>query len=90
MHLLQRPAVAKTRCRVCGVCGKQCPAKAIATLSDRIGFDYDKCIRCYCCVEICPHGALFTADPLAGKMARQLKEWVFRAVDRLGSGKRTG
>ena len=89
-HLLQRPAVIKTLCRVCGVCGKQCPAKAIATLPDKIIVDYDRCIRCYCCVEVCPHGALFTADPLAGRMVRQLKEWTVEAIDRLGSGKRTG
>jgi ferredoxin len=89
-HLLRRPAVNKPLCRVCGVCGKQCPAGAIATLPDRICIDTNKCIRCYCCVEVCPHGALFTADPLAGRMARQLKEWALRVVHPPGSGKRTG
>ncbi len=87
-HLLQRPAVNKTLCRACGICGKKCPAEAITTLSDRISIDYDRCIRCYCCVEVCPHGALFTADPLAGRMFRQLENWTNQALDRIRFGKR--
>lgn len=89
-HLLQRPVITKPLCRVCGVCGKQCPAKAIATLPDQISIDYDKCIRCYCCVEVCPHGALFTADPLAGRMIRQLKKWAVQIADQHGPDRRTG
>jgi len=34
-------------------------------------FDYNRCIRCYCCIEICPYGALRTAEPLAGKLFRR-------------------
>jgi uncharacterized protein (DUF362 family)/ferredoxin len=83
-HLLQRPRVTGPKCRVCGLCEKQCPASAITTQSDGIRFDYDQCIRCYCCVEVCPHGALFTTDPLAGKMLRQVKTWALPVLRRIG------
>lgn len=83
-HLLQRPGVTRPECRICGLCGKQCPAHAITTRDDDIVFDYDRCIRCYCCVEVCPHGALFTTEPLAGKMLRQIKTWVRPLLQRVG------
>jgi MinD superfamily P-loop ATPase len=91
-YLLQRPRVAKPNCRVCGLCGKKCPADAITTLPDGILFDYDRCIRCYCCVEVCPHGALSTMEPLAGKMLRQVKAWALPVLQRVGldQGKTTG
>ncbi len=82
-HLLQRPRVIETKCRVCGLCGKQCPARAITIRTDTVSFDYERCIRCYCCVEVCPHGALFTTEPMAGKMFRQLKYWGSQAIRRL-------
>ena len=49
-----------------------------------------RCASCGTCREVCPHGALFTTDPLAGRMIRQLKEWTVRAVEQLGSSKRRG
>jgi uncharacterized protein (DUF362 family)/NAD-dependent dihydropyrimidine dehydrogenase PreA subunit len=83
-YLLRRPRVARPDCRVCGLCVKQCPADAIAILSDGLRFDYDRCIRCYCCVEVCPHGALSAMEPLGGKMLRQLKTWSLPVLQRLG------
>ena len=57
-HLVQRPVADAGTCRLCGECWRVCPAKAITPYARMIGFDYDRCIRCYCCVEMCPHGAL--------------------------------
>jgi len=28
------------------------------TKTKQINIDYDKCIRCFCCLEICPEGAI--------------------------------
>ena len=67
-HLVQRPVVEKPICRSCGDCRKYCPAKAISQEKDSVLFDYDKCIRCYCCLEVCPHGALKAEEPLIGKI----------------------
>ncbi len=71
-HLLQRPVVDSSLCELCGECWRYCPAKAISRGKKRIVFDYDKCIRCYCCLEICPQGVLRAKETLPGKIIRRL------------------
>lgn len=70
-QLLQRPVCDGTLCRMCGECGKICPAEAIASDGQSLRFDYDRCIRCYCCIEICPFGALRTAETTAARIFRR-------------------
>ncbi len=57
-HLVQRPVCDDSICRLCGECWKYCPAKALTHERKKLHFDYDKCIRCYCCHEICPEKAI--------------------------------
>jgi uncharacterized protein (DUF362 family)/Pyruvate/2-oxoacid:ferredoxin oxidoreductase delta subunit len=71
-YVTQRPSVKISLCRSCGECSKYCPALAIKPEKSYVVFDYDKCIRCYCCVEVCPHGALETKETLLGKAFRRL------------------
>ena len=71
-HLVQRPVVDSKKCKTCGECWNFCPAKAITGLADGISFDYDLCIRCYCCIEVCPHGALIAKETLPGKILRKI------------------
>ncbi len=71
-HLLQRPVVKADRCKRCGECWQYCPAQAIDPGTKTIRFNYADCIRCYCCVEVCPHGALETKETLSGKLIRKL------------------
>ncbi|MCU0561390.1 MAG: DUF362 domain-containing protein [Desulfobacterales bacterium] len=71
-HLVQRPEADPRLCRMCGECWRVCPAKAITAYARQIGFDYDRCIRCYCCVEMCPHGALKAAETGPGRIVRKL------------------
>lgn len=53
--LRPRPVFTHRRCDGCGTCVRACPAKAIA-MDDkrRPQVDVKKCIRCYCCQELCP------------------------------------
>lgn len=71
-HLVQRPVCRGSICKLCGECWRYCPAKAISHDSKQIHFDYEKCIRCYCCIEVCPHGALMSKEPFAGRLIRKL------------------
>ncbi len=43
----------------------------------KISFDYEKCIRCYCCLEVCPHGALRTHQPILGKIVARVMNRSF-------------
>jgi uncharacterized protein (DUF362 family)/Pyruvate/2-oxoacid:ferredoxin oxidoreductase delta subunit len=67
-HLIQRPQVQESLCKSCGDCERYCPAGAISSRQKRINFDYEKCIRCYCCLEVCPHGAFRTHQPILGRV----------------------
>jgi uncharacterized protein (DUF362 family)/Pyruvate/2-oxoacid:ferredoxin oxidoreductase delta subunit len=71
-HLTQRPVCNDEICKLCGECWRYCPAKAISRSKKRLHFNYDKCIRCYCCVEVCPYGALRAEETMPGKAARRL------------------
>jgi len=71
-HLVQRPVCDNDTCKLCGECWNYCPADAISNSREKISFDYDKCIRCYCCIEVCPHGALRANETTAGKILRKL------------------
>lgn len=60
--MTQRPKINHKACRGCGKCFNHCPAKAI-TMLEKNGrkfakIDYDKCIRCFCCQELCPFGVI--------------------------------
>ncbi|HTR44513.1 MAG TPA: DUF362 domain-containing protein [Thermodesulfovibrionales bacterium] len=71
-YLVQRPVADEDLCRLCGECGKYCPAGAISRDKKQLHFDYEKCIRCYCCIEVCPYAALRSEETLPGKMIRRL------------------
>ncbi len=61
-----RPIVNVEACRLCGECGRICPAEAIS-MDREIIIDYDKCIRCFCCQEMCPHGAINVREGLLAR-----------------------
>lgn len=71
-HFLQRPVCDDDLCQACGECGEFCPVRAISFDQERLNFNYDRCIRCYCCIEVCPYGALHVAEPLPGRMLRRI------------------
>lgn len=72
-HTLPLPVCDDQLCQFCSKCRTICPAQAIFPLNEkRIGFDYGKCIRCYCCIEICPYGALHSKETVGGKLMHRL------------------
>ena len=71
-YVIQKPVVDNEVCKLCGECWNICPAKVISHNTRGIQFDYDRCIRCYCCLEVCLHGAICAREPILGKMRRRL------------------
>jgi ferredoxin len=69
-----RPTIDKALCNQCGTCVKNCPVTPKAV--DWVGGDktrppahnYNRCIRCFCCQETCPQGAISVKTTLLGRM----------------------
>jgi uncharacterized protein (DUF362 family)/Pyruvate/2-oxoacid:ferredoxin oxidoreductase delta subunit len=57
------------RCTGCGRCVLTCPAAAVQVEGGKAEIDHTKCIRCYCCHEMCTFGAI---DLRQGPVARVL------------------
>jgi ferredoxin len=73
-QLVRKPVADDDACVLCGECGKYCPAQAITEEGKKLRFDYEKCIRCFCCLEVCPHGALRIRETLPARLVRSLIE----------------
>ncbi|OGP15709.1 MAG: hypothetical protein A2054_01435 [Deltaproteobacteria bacterium GWA2_55_10] len=59
--ITSRPHVTDKDCTLCGICVNVCPAEVMSK-EKRIIIDYGMCIRCYCCQEMCPEGAISPKD----------------------------
>ena len=56
------------RCKLCGICVKSCPVKAISWAKGERPFVHkDQCIKCMCCHELCPHQAIDIDKSLLAK-----------------------
>lgn len=58
---IDKPYIIKDKCVGCGVCIASCPLpdKAISLGKDnKPKYDYKKCIKCFCCQEMCPKEAI--------------------------------
>ncbi len=63
-----KPAAIKEKCVLCGDCVAVCPPQ-VMTLTDRgVEIDHANCIRCYCCQELCPQGAIESRKGLLGRL----------------------
>ncbi|MBW2451844.1 MAG: DUF362 domain-containing protein [Deltaproteobacteria bacterium] len=51
-------------CQLCGQCISHCPPSAMKIRRGQVTIDYGLCIRCFCCQELCPHGAIKTEQGL--------------------------
>ncbi len=56
-----RPHVHAKSCVLCNKCVNICPATVMSS-SKKIRIDYNACIRCFCCQEACPVGAISPKD----------------------------
>ena len=70
--LQARPELNEDICVGCGVCAGACPAHAITMVNKKACIDRKQCIRCFCCQELCPRGAMGVHRPLAARIAGRL------------------
>jgi len=69
-----RPTIDKTKCTSCGLCVRSCPVSPKAVHwhkgdeSRPPVYNYDHCIRCFCCQELCPEGAITVKETLLGRI----------------------
>ena len=69
-----RPVIDKASCTRCGTCIKHCPVTPKAVdweNGDKTRppvHNYGRCIRCFCCQELCPEGAITIKNPILGRI----------------------
>jgi uncharacterized protein (DUF362 family)/NAD-dependent dihydropyrimidine dehydrogenase PreA subunit len=62
--MLIRPYPNRSRCTGCGKCAEICPAHAITVVDGVAAVDGGRCIRCYCCHELCEYDGLDLRRPV--------------------------
>lgn len=73
--LISKPYILADKCVKCGICVKQCPvlSKAVNWRNEDKTkppvYNYKLCIKCYCCQEVCPEGAI--------KLKKPFLRWLF-------------
>ncbi len=77
-RLVPKPVVVAEKCNACGTCVSVCPAnpKAIDLFDEdkekTPTYNYKDCIRCYCCQELCPEGAIELKTPMVRKLLKTI------------------
>lgn len=57
------PRFNRDKCKGCGMCAKSCPPKAIGMKDGKPVVQLDRCIRCFCCHELCNFDAVQIKRP---------------------------
>jgi uncharacterized protein (DUF362 family) len=66
-HFTPRPHPLPGVCTGCGRCAQICPRKAITVQEELARVNLKKCIRCFCCEELCEYGAVQIKTPLLAR-----------------------
>ncbi len=73
-----RPIIDRSKCTSCGTCVEMCPVRPQAVYWHRDDrsrpprYSYGRCIRCFCCQETCPEGAILIDSPLLARLSRRI------------------
>ena len=70
--LTLKPSPMKKLCTGCKICAESCAQKAITIVDKKAVIDDEKCIRCYCCHELCPEAAIELKQSLLARVFQRL------------------
>ena len=70
-RLTARPEILDC-CIGCGRCALHCPPQAMKVVDGKVRIEDAKCIRCYCCQELCPENAVQLKTGLLLRLAQKL------------------
>lgn len=71
-RLSMRPSPDPAVCTACGKCAEICPEGAISMVDRAARVDLSKCIKCYCCHELCEYDAIELERPLLLRLANRI------------------
>lgn len=71
-RLSMRPSPDPAVCTACGKCAEICPEGAISIVDRAARVDLSKCIKCYCCHELCEYDAIELERPLLLRLANRI------------------
>jgi uncharacterized protein (DUF362 family)/Pyruvate/2-oxoacid:ferredoxin oxidoreductase delta subunit len=84
---ISRPYIKKENCTKCGICIKACPLGPKALSWTEGGnsypprYDYKRCIKCFCCQEMCPNKAIWVKKAFLGAIFDLLpRKWIMNKV----------
>ena len=66
------PKLSRNKCIGCGVCVRMCPPRSLKLIQGKPVFDLKNCIRCYCCQEHCPQGAIVPYKTWARRLTERI------------------
>jgi uncharacterized protein (DUF362 family)/NAD-dependent dihydropyrimidine dehydrogenase PreA subunit len=73
-RICANPEIDEILCTKCGTCVEHCPSEPRAVdwqngdKSRPPAFKPECCVRCYCCQELCPEGAIHLHEPILGRL----------------------
>jgi ferredoxin len=62
------PVSIAQNCIKCGACVQICPYQCVVMKNKGVGFNYKKCIACFCCQETCSSAAIRVKKSLLAKL----------------------
>ena len=78
--MVAKPEVAPERCIGCGMCVKMCPPQSLKLVNGKPVFKLGDCIRCFCCQEHCPAGAVISKKTALMRFADKFEKFIRKII----------